>query len=229
MPNEQNTMESKSKMKVEIWSDIACPFCYIGKKHYEQALESFDNSDDLELEWNSFLLDSTISDAEPIDMATYLQESKGMPASKVQEMFANIREMSEGTGIEFNFEKAVIASTRDAHRMLQLAKAEGLSNEAEELLFKAYFTDGLDLADLTVLKSLGLKVGLKELDLDRVLNSDDYSYEVNQDIREAANIGVQGVPFFVFNRRYGISGAQPIQAFIDTLNKAYNEWLGQQP
>lgn len=229
MPNEQNTMESKSKMKVEIWSDIACPFCYIGKKHYEQALESFDNSDDLELEWNSFLLDPTISDAEPIDMATYLQESKGMPASKVQEMFANIREMSEGTGIEFNFEKAVIASTRDAHRMLQLAKAEGLSNEAEELLFKAYFTDGLDLADLTVLKSLGLKVGLKELDLDRVLNSDDYSYEVNQDIREAANIGVQGVPFFVFNRRYGISGAQPIQAFIDTLNKAYNEWLGQQP
>lgn len=229
MPNEQNTMESKSKMKVEIWSDIACPFCYIGKKHYEQALESFDNSDDLELEWNSFLLDPTISDTEPIDMATYLQESKGMPASKVQEMFANIREMSEGTGIEFNFEKAVIASTRDAHRMLQLAKAEGLSNEAEEVLFKAYFTDGADLADLTVLKSLGLKVGLKELDLDRVLNSDDYSYEVNQDIREAANIGVQGVPFFVFNRRYGISGAQPVQAFIDTLNKAYNEWLGQQP
>lgn len=204
-------------------------FLYIGKKHYEQALESFDNLDDLELEWNSFLLDPTISDTEPIDMATYLQESKGMPASKVQEMFANIREMSEGTGIEFNFEKAVIASTRDAHRMLQLAKAEGLSNEAEEVLFKAYFTDGADLADLTVLKSLGLKVGLKELDLDRVLNSDDYSYEVNQDIREAANIGVQGVPFFVFNRRYGISGAQPVQAFIDTLNKAYNEWLGQQP
>jgi protein disulfide-isomerase len=115
----------------------------------------------------------------------------------------------------------------NAHRLLQLAKTKGLSNEAEEILFKAYFTDGVDIGNREALKSIGLTIGLEEGDLDRVLNSDEFAYEVNQDIREGANIGVQGVPFFVFNRRYGISGAQPVEAFLETINKAFSEWKEQ--
>jgi protein disulfide-isomerase len=216
-------------MKVEIWSDIACPFCYIGKKNYEKALEKFADASNIEIEWYSFQLDPTIpmEGNDGVNMTTYLEQRKGMPASQIQDMFGHIGEMGRNVGIVFNFDKAVIANTIHAHRLLQLAKTKGLSNEAEEILFKAHFTDGVDIGSLVELKSLGLTIGLEETDLDRVLNSDDFSYEVNQDIREGANIGVQGVPFFVFNRRYGISGAQPVDAFLETINKAFSEWKEQ--
>lgn len=222
-------MSDTSKMKVEIWSDIACPFCYIGKKNYEKALEKFADASNIEIEWYSFQLDPTIpmEGNDGVNMTTYLEQRKGMPASQIQDMFGHIGEMGRNVGIEFNFDKAVIANTIHAHRLLQLAKTKGLSNEAEEILFKAHFTDGTDIGSLEALKSLGLTIGLEENDLDRVLNSDDFSYEVNQDIREGANIGVQGVPFFVFNRRYGISGAQPVDAFLETIEKAFSEWKEQ--
>jgi protein disulfide-isomerase len=222
-------MNDASKMKVEIWSDIACPFCYIGKKNYEKAISEFARASDIELEWHSFQLDPTIPEEgdDGIDMASYLEQRKGMPKFKVEEMFANIRKIGKDADIEFNFDKAVIANTIHAHRLLQLAKTKGLSNEAEEVLFKAYFTDGKDIGSRETLKSLGLNIGLSEIDLDRVLNSDEFSYEVNQDIREAANIGVQGVPFFVFNRRYGVSGAQPVGVFLETIHKAFSEWKEQ--
>jgi protein disulfide-isomerase len=222
-------MSDTSKMKVEIWSDIACPFCYIGKKNYEKALEKFSDASNIEIEWYSFQLDPTIpmEGNDGVNMTTYLEQRKGMPASQIQDMFGHIGEMGRNVGIVFNFDKAVIANTIHAHRLLQLAKTKGLSNEAEEILFKAHFTDGVDIGSLVELKSLGLTIGLEETDLDRVLNSDDFSYEVNQDIREGANIGVQGVPFFVFNRRYGISGAQPVDAFLETINKAFSEWKEQ--
>lgn len=224
-------MDSKPKMKVEIWSDIACPFCYIGKRNYEKALENFADSSDIELEWYSFQLDPTIPKEgnDGLDMTSYLEQRKGMPASQIQEMFGNISEMGENVDIEFNFDKAVIANTMNAHRLLQLAKTKGFSNEAEGVLFKAYFTDGVDIGSIDELKSLGLSIGLDEADLDRVLNSDEFSYEVNQDIREGANIGVQGVPFFVFNRRYGVSGAQPVEAFLETIDKAFSEWRQDNP
>jgi protein disulfide-isomerase len=222
-------MSDTSKMKVEILSDIACPFCYIGKKNYEKALEKFADASNIEIEWYSFQLDPTIpmEGNDGVNMTTYLEQRKGMPASQIQDMFGHIGEMGRNVGIVFNFDKAVIANTIHAHRLLQLAKTKGLSNEAEEILFKAHFTDGVDIGSLVELKSLGLTIGLEETDLDRVLNSDDFSYEVNQDIREGANIGVQGVPFFVFNRRYGISGAQPVDAFLETINKAFSEWKEQ--
>lgn len=222
-------MNDAAKMKVEIWSDIACPFCYIGKKNYEKAIEEFAKASEIELEWHSFQLDPTIPKEgnEEVDMASYLEQIKGMPKFKVEEMFTNISAIGEEAGIEFNFDKAVVANTIHAHRLLQLAKAKGLANEAEEVLFKAYFTDGEDIGNRETLKSLGLTIGLLKADLDRVLNSDEFSYEVNQDIREGANIGVQGVPFFVFNRRYGISGAQPVGVFLETINKAFSEWKEQ--
>ena len=219
----------KQKMKVEIWSDIACPFCYIGKKNYEKALEKFEHVSNIELEWYSFQLDPTIPEEgnEDLSMMAYLEQRKGMPASQIKEMFGNISQMGKNAGIEFNFDKAVIANTIHAHRLLQFAKTKELSNEAEETLFKAYFTDGVDIGNLQELKKIGIEIGLDESELDDVLNGDKFLYEVNQDIREAANIGVQGVPFFVFNRKYGVSGAQPVDAFLDTMNKAFSEWKEQ--
>lgn len=224
-------MSDTSKMKVEIWSDVACPFCYIGKKNYEKALEKFPDASNIELEWYSFQLDPSIpkEGVEGMDTMTYLEQRKRMPASQIQDMFKHIGEMGRNVGIEFNFDKAVIANTMNAHRLLQLAKSKGLSNEVEEALFKAHFTDGVDIGNLQELKKIGIAIGLGGPELDRVLNSDDYSFEVNRDIREASNIGVKGVPFFVFNRQYGISGAQPVEAFLDTMNKAFSEWRKENP
>lgn len=219
------------KMKVEIWSDIACPFCYIGKKNYEKALEKFDDASNIEIEWYSFQLDPTIPEEgnEDLSMMAYLEQRKGMPASQIKEMFGNISQMGENVGIEFNFDKAVIANTLHAHRLLQLAKTKGISNEAEEALFKAYFTDGVDIGSFQELKKIGIAIGLQESELDEVLHGDKFLYEVNQDIREASNIGVQGVPFFVFNRKYGVSGAQPVEAFLETMNKAFSDWRKENP
>lgn len=218
-------------MKVEIWSDIACPFCYIGKKNYEKALEKFDDASNIEIEWYSFQLDPTIPEEgnEDLSMMTYLEQRKGMPASQIKEMFGNISQMGENVGIEFNFDKAVIANTLHAHRLLQLAKTKGISNEAEEALFKAYFTDGVDIGSFQELKKIGIAIGLEESELEEVLHGDKFLYEVNQDIREASNIGVQGVPFFVFNRKYGVSGAQPVEAFLETMNKAFSDWRKENP
>lgn len=218
-------------MKVEIWSDIACPFCYIGKKNYESALQKFADASHIELEWYSFQLDPTIpTEGKPgMSMTAYLEQNKGMPASQIGEMFENISQMGKDAGIEFNFDKAVIANTIHAHRLLQLAKTKGLSNEAEEALFKAYFTDGVDIGNLEELKKIGIAIGLEALDLERVLNSDEFLYEVNQDIREGSNIGVRGVPFFVFDRKYGVSGAQPVNVFLETMNKAFSDWRTRNP
>lgn len=224
-------MSNTAKMKIEIWSDIACPFCYIGKRHYELAIQKLEDSSSIELEWYSYQLDPTIP-SEKEDRAgyyDYLQDRKGMSRDQVDKMFEGVKAMGAEVGIEFNFDKAIVANSLDAHRLLHLAKSKGLSDIGEETLFKAHFTDGLDVGDKEVLLSLGKQMGLDEDAVQQVLKSNQFAFEVNQDIQEAANIGVQGVPFFVFNRKYGISGAQPVEAFKETIEKALSEWKKDHP
>lgn len=213
-------------MKVEIWSDIMCPFCYIGKRKYEAAVRKLNDSSALELEWYSYQLDPTIPQEESgrLDYFTYLQDRKNMGREQVNELFDSVTAMGAAEGIEFKFKDVIVANSIHAHRLLQLAKSKGLSNIGEEILFKAHFTDGLDIGNKEVLVSLGTEMGLEVTLVKEVIYSDQFSYEVNQDIREAENIGVRGVPFFVFNRKYGISGAQPVEVFIETVEKALLEW-----
>lgn len=219
-------MSTKRKMKIEIWSDILCPFCYIGKKNLEKALLEVNDSSQIEVEWFSYQLDPNMpqEQTERLDYYTYLEQHKGMPRSQVEGMFAQMGQMGSAVGIEFDFPSIIIANSFKAHRLLQLAKTKELSNEAEEKLFKAHFTEALDISKDDVLIKIGADIGLEAEEVLQLLKSDQFSYEVNQDIREAGNVGVKGVPFFVFNRKHGVSGAQPVEVFVDTIQKALSEW-----
>jgi predicted DsbA family dithiol-disulfide isomerase len=211
-------------MKVEVWSDIMCPFCYIGKKNYEKALAQLPNADQLEIEWKSFQLDPEIP--ENVSFAgekEYLAQRKGLSEGQVIGMLQHVKQAGAAAGVEMNFDRSIVANTGRAHRLLHFAKDKGVANELKEKLFAAHFTAGLDVGNVDVLADLAEQVGLDRAEVLSVLNSDEYAYDVAQDIQEAANIGVRGVPFFVINRKYAISGAQPVEVFVETLEKALSE------
>lgn len=223
-------MATSNKLKVEIWSDVVCPFCYMGKRHFEAALSKFGNPNDLEIEFKSFQLDPNYvqDDHAQGRHAEHLAEKYGKSLAEAQMMLDSVTQRAKEAGLDYHFEKSVSFNTFDAHRVAQKAKEKGLGLEMEEALFKGYFTDGKDLGDREVLKAEALKVGLSEEDFDVALTDDKYAFEVKSDIQEAANLGITGVPFFVFNRKYGVSGAQPVEAFTQTLDAAYNDWKNAQ-
>ena len=224
-------MAPAPKMKVEVWSDIMCPFCYIGKRNYESALEQFADKNNVEIEWYCFQLDPTIPESteEKVSVYQYLAARKGMSYEQSVEMHKGVIETAKKAGLTYNFDKAVVANSFNAHKMIQLAKTKGLGDAIEERLFLAYFTEGKDLGTVATLVELGKETGLKEEEIIAAIESEEFAYKVNQDIREAQNIGVRGVPFFVFNRKYGISGAQPPKAFLQTLNQSFAEWKISNP
>jgi predicted DsbA family dithiol-disulfide isomerase len=220
-------MSTINKMKVEVWSDIMCPFCYIGKRNYEKALSQFEGHNDIELIWKSYQLDPSLptEGAKDLDVYEYLSSRKGITKPQVQAMHAQVTEMALGAGLEYNLEKSVMANSFKAHRVVAFAKEKGLGDLAEECLFNATFIEGQDFGDTEVLKEIGGKIGLTSDDIEEALQNDLYAYQVTADINEAREIGVTGVPFFVFDRKFAISGAQPPQSFLQTLEKAHQEWL----
>jgi predicted DsbA family dithiol-disulfide isomerase len=213
----------ENKLKVQIWSDIMCPFCYIGKRRIEEALSLFEYKDAVEIEWKSFELDATFIASAGDSLVEHLAEKYRKDNDWAQNMLDNMTQNAKSAGLDFHFEKAVLANSHNAHRLLHLAKKYHLANELEELLFKAYLTEGKDLNNLNTLSEIGIAVGLEAEVVAQVLHSDEYSKEVKQDIQEANTIGVQGVPFFVFDNKYAISGAQPATAFLQTLEKVWKE------
>ncbi|MCC6412375.1 MAG: DsbA family oxidoreductase [Saprospiraceae bacterium] len=216
-------------MNVEIWSDVMCPFCYIGKRHFEEALEQFPHKNDVNIVWKSFQLDPEMTSQPGKDVYAYLAERKGMRYDQSREMHENVVNMAKNAGLEYNFDHAVIANSFDAHRLVQLAKTRGLGDAAEEILFKAYFTDGKDVADHHTLAELGAAIGLEKNEVLDMLKTDTFADAVENDILEAQRLGLRGVPFFVLDRKYGVSGAQPAEAFLQTLNKSYEDWRKEHP
>ena len=215
----------ENKLKVQIWSDIMCPFCYIGKRRIEEALSLFEHKDAVEIEWKSFELDATFIASAGDSLVEHLAEKYRKDNDWAQNMLDNMTQNAKSAGLDFHFEKAVLANSHNAHRLLHLAKKYHLANELEELLFKAYLTEGKDSNNLNTLSEIGIALGLETEAVDQVLHSDEFSKEVKQDIQEANTIGVQGVPFFVFDNKYAISGAQPATAFLQTLEKVWEEGL----
>ncbi|TDE55414.1 DsbA family protein [Flavobacterium sp. GT3P67] len=213
----------ENKLKVQIWSDIMCPYCYIGKRRIEGALELFEHKNAVEIEWKSFQLDPSFIASPEDNMADHLAEKYRKDRDWAQDMLDNMTQNAKNSGLDFHFEKAVMANSLNAHRLLHLAKKYNLANALEELLFKAYLTDGKNVNDLDTLKALGLEVGLNAETIDEVLYSDAYANEVQQDIAAAQSIGVQGVPFFVFDSKYAVSGAQHVETFVKTLEKVWEE------
>lgn len=209
-------------MKIEIWSDILCPFCYIGKRHLEKALESFPDLP-VQIEWKSFQLDPDVVPQPDKNVYQYLAERKGISVAESEQMHQAVTERAAEAGLEYHFEKTKVTNSRTAHRLIQLAKTKGLANEVEEIFFRAYFTEGKDLNDETTLMALCVESGLNPLDVKEVLQlKDTFSAEVIRDVQEAQAIGVRGVPFFVFDRKYAISGAQPVEHFVETIQAVLN-------
>ncbi len=216
------------KMKVEIWSDVVCPFCYIGKREFEKALKTFSDKDQLEVEWKSYqLAPEVVTDPEK-SLNEYLSDMKGISVQDANRMNAMVAERAEEAGLQFNFGKAVPANTRRAHNLIHFAKEIGKQNEAEELLFRSYFTDGKNVDDIPTLLSLGQELGLDVEALKAVLENGTYDDAIQQDIYDAFQLGVRGVPFFVFDNKYGVSGAQPSEAFTQTIDQAFAEWQQSQ-
>ena len=216
-------MSNLKKIKVEVWSDVACPFCYIGKRKFEEGLAQFEHKGQVEIEWKSFILDPTkVSDP---SMALYesLAKRKGISFEQAKQMGTYATEAAQKVGLVYDFDKAVVANTFNVHRFLHYSKTKGLQNEAKELVLKAYFTEGKNIDDISTLIELGTQIGLDRTELKSILNSDKYSTEVNQDIAEAKEIGVQGVPFFVFDRKFVVSGAQDSQVMLNTLEKVLSQ------
>ncbi|MBC7695441.1 MAG: DsbA family oxidoreductase [Burkholderiales bacterium] len=212
-------------MNVEIWSDVMCPFCYIGKRKFEKALEQFPHKKYINIIWKSFQLDPDSVTDPNLNTIDHLAKRKGWSKQQAQETTAHVTDIAKQVGLEFNFDKAVVANSFDAHRLSHLAKKYNKQNDLEEQLFKAYFTDGKNTADHKILTKIGMESGIEEQEIVNVLKSDQYAAEVHEDIVQAQKIGVQGVPFFVLDRKYAVSGAQEPEAFLETLIKAYEEHI----
>lgn len=221
--NMDTTKKINRKVTVEIWSDVMCPFCYIGKRKFEDALDSFPSRDQVEIVWKSFQLNPN-QKTDPNKNATqYLAEIKGWSYQEAESANNYVTEMAKGVGLNYQLNKAVVANSFDAHRLIQYAKTQGKGDAAEERLFKAYFTEGKNTADHTVLLELGKEIGLDEAELKTVLSTDAFAKEVRQDVQEAEQIGVSGVPFFVLDRKFAVSGAQDPEVFLKSLTKAFDE------
>lgn len=202
-----------------------CPFCYIGKRRFEQALEKFEHKDEIEVEWKSFQLNPNLVTDPTININQYLADIKGITIDHAKQLNDQVTQMAAEAGLTYDFDKAVVANSFDAHRFAHLAKQNGLGDEAEEALFKAYFTEGKNIADHETLAELGASIGLDKDEVAHTLKGNKYAINVNQDIAQAQQLGVRGVPFFVMDMKYAVSGAQPVDAFTQTIEKAYSEWV----
>jgi predicted DsbA family dithiol-disulfide isomerase len=209
-------------MKVDIWSDVRCPFCFIGKRKFELALAQFEHTDQIEIEWHSFELDPmavTLPEANPID---HLAEIKGKSREWALEMTNHVADVAAEVGLTFNMEKTVVANSFNAHRLIQLAKANDLGNEIEEQLFSDYFNAGKNIDDHEVLIAAGMNVGLDRLAIEIMLQGDAFTDEVRRDEAMARQIGISGVPFFIFNEKLAVSGAQAPETFLGAMKQAYS-------
>lgn len=210
-------------MKVEIWSDIACPWCYIGRRRFETALSQFEHADEIEVVWRSFELDANAPREYPGTVADMLVERKGMPREQIIGMNKQIATLGVEEGLTFNFDMVRVGNSFDAHRLIHYAAAQGLQSEMKERLQKACFIDGLPYGTVETLVQLAGEVGLDTAEARRVLESDEYGAAVREDERRAQSIGVSGVPFFLFDDKYAVSGAQPASLFQQALNQAWGE------
>jgi predicted DsbA family dithiol-disulfide isomerase len=218
---EQQVEPASGRLVVEVWSDIVCPFCYIGKREFEAAMERFPQRDSVEVVWRSFELDPRAPQRSPLDMYGMLVEKYGGTRADAKARVDGVVQRAKGLGLVYNMDIAVIGSSFDAHRLLQFAKTKGKGDEAKERLFKAYFTEGAHLADHATLVRLGLEIGLDPKELERMLRSDAYAEAVRADERAGHAAGVRGVPYFRMAGTVVVSGAQQSDAFLQALEQAW--------
>ncbi|MGN6796454.1 MAG: DsbA family oxidoreductase [Streptosporangiaceae bacterium] len=210
-------------MQVEIWSDIVCPWCYIGKRRFERALNSFEHADSVAVSYRSFELDPAAPAARSGSHAEHLASKYGMSVEQAEQLDQQMTERASAEGLAFNFDVMRGGNTFDAHRLLHLANEYGLQVEMKERLMRATFTDGLPIADKPTLADLAAEVGVPAHDARDALDRDAYAIAVRRDEEQAARYGITGVPFYVADGKFAVSGAQPAEAFRQLLDRAYAE------
>jgi predicted DsbA family dithiol-disulfide isomerase len=210
-------------MKVEVWSDFGCPFCYIGKRRFEAALERFAHKNEVEVVFRSFELDPHAERDVDYDVHDMLASKYGMSRERAIAMNENVRRQAEEVGLTFNFDTLVLTNTFDAHRLAHYAAKQGKMNQMADRLFQAYFTNSEHLGDHAALTAMAGEIGLDRDEAAEVLAGGAYAAEVRADEEEASRLGIRGVPFFVIDRKYAVSGAQPSETFLGALQKAWDE------
>ncbi len=208
-------------MDVEIWSDIACPWCYIGKRRFEAALEQFEHRDDVNVTWRSFELDPDAPHERTGDRAERLAEKYGMSVEQARAAEQQLTGVAADEGLPFRFDIARSGTTFDAHRLVHLAETHDLQDAMKERLLQGYFTEGELMSDHDTLVRLAGEVGLDEQEVRELLDGDRYAEEVRTDERTAGELGIGAVPTFVLDRRLGASGAQPPDALLDLLRQGW--------
>ncbi len=215
-------MTTKS-VKVEIWSDVVCPWCYIGKRRFEEALEGFEHRNEVEVIWRSFQLDPGAPHSSDTTVTEHLATKYGVSKLKAEEMNSRVTGVAAEVGLEYHLEDAKYSNTFDSHRLIHLGAEHGLQGEVKERLMRAYFTEGKAIGDPDTLVQLVSEVGIDKDEARAVLESDTYAHDVERDLERGRAFGISGVPFFAINERYGVSGAQPADDIREALGQAWTD------
>ena len=210
-------------MKVEIWSDVVCPWCYLGKHRFEEALAQFEHRDQVEIIWRSYQLDPNAPRTSGETLNEMLAKKYGMNIKQAAANHDRLTALGAEAGLEYHFERAKPGNTFDAHRLIHLAASKGLQNDVKERLMRAYFTDGAAIGDSETLVEIVAEAGIDADEARAVLASDAYADDVRADERRARALGIHGVPFFALDEQYGVSGAQPAEIFLNVLEHAWAE------
>lgn len=218
-------METPEKLKIDVWSDIACPWCYVGKRRLEAALAKFPDKDQVEVVWHAFELDTSAPvERDPqVPQAARLAEKYGRTIPEAEGMLSTMTETARADGLDFHFERMRSGNTFDAHRVIHLGHERGIQDAVKERFLRAYMTEGESIGDRETLVRLGAEAGLDANEVRNVLESETYTAEVRADERTASEIGIRGVPFFVLGGRYAVSGAQPAELLLRAISQAWEE------
>lgn len=218
--------QPEGRLVVDVWSDVVCPFCYMGDALFAQAVDQFPHASDVELRYHSFLLMPELSSDVPADLTELLVAKRGLSREQAVAMYEQVTARGGEVGLEYRFDRALVVDTRTAHQLSHFAAAHGRQHELMQRLFRAYFTDGLNVADHQVLADLAAEAGLDRDAALAALAGGEYADSVEADLRQAREIGITGVPFFVFAGKYAVSGAQPVEAFRQALETSWSEIIG---
>ncbi|HKV85576.1 MAG TPA: DsbA family protein [Ktedonobacterales bacterium] len=210
-------------MHVEIWSDVVCPWCYIGKRRFETALAQFPHRDEVEVTYRSFQLDPDAPSHSEGTITEALASKYGVSRAQAEAMNSRVSGIAAQEGLDYHLETARRANTFTAHRLIHFAGARGRQHEMKERLLRAYFTESADIGDIETLVRLAVEIGLEAEEVREALAGDAYADAVRADERRARMLGITGVPFFVIDEKYGVSGAQPAELFMDALTQAWAE------
>lgn len=213
-------------MKIEIWSDVVCPWCYIGKRRIENALAEFGHADEVEVHWRSYQLDPGAPTEPTEDTTAMLARKYGQSPAGAKQMQDRVEAVAAEEGLIYRLSETLHLNTVDAHRLIHLAHEQGgneLQGRVKEALLKAYFTEARNVADHEVLREVAVAAGVDASRVDEVLAGPEFIAAVHADIEQAQAYGASGVPFFVIDEKYGVSGAQPTEVFTQVLERAWSE------